>query len=272
MADTRWLRFLGANRARPHELMSRRSEAALQDLLKDNSRSTERLTSPEKKTMTQPTSGKDKIQSSRGTASASNADCAMDEEDKLFINAAQQVWHSPSVEQIADSLRVALMTTAANEPLSPEYRPHILLLCEAYGTRHSKIAKLEHQLKQETDRHTSVEEHWMIQEARYKAEVKRLEMFIHRTSGTGMEAVALARAGSFIRGKRPGPTTGDQTTTERSTVNEGTDTLGGCGFSFHAMLKLVLIVNSNSLQDYTPPRENSTGTRRSPAKATRHSM
>ncbi|KAH7242416.1 hypothetical protein BKA59DRAFT_530101 [Fusarium tricinctum] len=227
MADTGWLRFLGANRARPHELMSRRSEAALQDLLKDNSRSTGRHTSPEKKTRTQPTSGQDMIQSSRGTASVPNADCVMDEEDKLFINAAQQVWHSPSVEQIADSLRVALMTTAANEPLSPEYRPHVLLLCEAYGTRHSEIAKLEHQLKQETDRHTSVEEHWMVQEARYKAEVKRLEMFIHRASGTGMEAVALARAGSLIRSNRSRPTTGDRTTTERSTVNEGTDTLGG---------------------------------------------
>jgi hypothetical protein len=272
MADAGWLRFLGANRARPHELMSRRSEAALQDLLKDNSRCTEKHTSPEKRIMTQPTSGQDTTQPSRGTASASDADSAMDEEDKLFINAAQQVWHSPSVEQIADSLRVALMTTVANEPLSVEYRPHVLLLCEAYGTRHSKIAKLEHQLKQETDRHTSVEEHWMVQEARYKAEVKRLEMFIHRTSGTGMEAVALARAGSLIRGNRPGPTTGDRTTTERSTVNKGTGTLGGCEFSFHAMLKLVLIVNSNSLQDYSPARENSTGTRRSLANATRHSM
>jgi mannose-6-phosphate isomerase-like protein (cupin superfamily) len=196
----------------------------------------------------------------------------MNEEDKLFINAAQQVWHSPSVEQIADSLRVALMTTAANEPLSAEYRPHVLLLCEAYGTRHSRIAKLEHQLKQETDRHASVEEHWMVEEARYKAEVKRLEMFIHRTSGTGMEAVALARAGSLIRGNRPGPTTGDRITTERSTVSEGTGTLDGCELSFHAMLKLVLIVNSNSFQDYTPARENSTGTRRSLANATRHSM
>ncbi|KAM0246957.1 hypothetical protein ACHAP5_004406 [Fusarium lateritium] len=227
MADTGWLRFLGGSRARPHELMSRRSEAALQDLLKDNPRSTEKHSSPEKRIMSQPTSGHDTTQPSRGTTSASNADSAMDEEDKLFINAAQQVWHSPSVEQIADSLRVALMTTAANEPLSTEYRPHVLLLCEAYGTRHSKIAKLEHQLKQEADRHTSVEEHWMVQEARYKAEVKRLEMFIHRTSGTGMEAVALARAGSLIRGNRPGPTMGDRTTTEKSTVKEGTSTLGG---------------------------------------------
>ncbi|KAM0199566.1 hypothetical protein ACHAPA_006875 [Fusarium lateritium] len=222
MAETGWLRFLGASRARPHELMSRRSEAALQDLLKDNPRSTEKHTSPEKRIMSQLISGHDTTQPSRGTASASNADSAMDEEDKLFINAAQQVWHSPSVEQIADSLRVALMTTAANEPLSAEYRPHVLLLCEAYGTRHSKIAKLEHQLKQEVDRHTSVEEHWMVQEARYKAEVKRLEMFIHRTSGTGMEAVALARAGSLIRSNRPSPTMGDRTTIEKSTVKEGT--------------------------------------------------
>jgi hypothetical protein len=100
------------------------------------------------------------------------------------------------------------MTSEGNVPLPAEYRPHVLLLCEFYGTRHNKIAKLESQLAEakdeldkETKRHKSIEEHWMVQDARYKAEVKRLEMFIHQTSDKGMEAVVLARAGSLIRNK-----------------------------------------------------------------------
>ncbi|KAF4989541.1 hypothetical protein FGRMN_9047 [Fusarium graminum] len=229
MADTGWLRFLGASRTRPQELTSRRSEAALQDLLKHTSLVTERHNNPEKKNMAHPSSCEGIAQSGRGIKALYNADSALDEEDKLFINAAQQVWHSPSVDQIAESLRVALMTTPANKPLSPEYRPHILLLCETYGTRHSKIANLESQLqeskgalKRETSRHASVEEHWMVQDARYKAEIKRLEVLIHRMSDKGMEAVALARAGSLIRGTKPKATTGERTTTERSVVDENT--------------------------------------------------
>ncbi|KAF5656497.1 hypothetical protein FHETE_10961 [Fusarium heterosporum] len=229
MADTGWLRFLGASRTRPQELTSRRSEAALQDLLKHTSLVTERHNNLEKKTMAHPSSCQGITQSDRGTTASSNADSALDEEDKLFINAAQQVWHSPSIDQIAESLRVALMTTPANKPLPPEYRPHILLLCEAYGTRHSKIANLELQLekskdalKQETSRNASIEEHWMVQEVRYKAEVKRLEMFIHRMSDKGMEAVALARAGSLIRGTKPRATTREWTATGENAVDEGT--------------------------------------------------
>lgn len=49
-----------------------------------------------------------------------------------------------------------------------------------------------------------VREDWMIREARYKVEIKRLELVIHDTSSIGLEAVALARSGSLVRGEARG--------------------------------------------------------------------
>lgn len=224
MTDSNWRRFLGVNRVCHHGLKSSRSEAALQEMLKEAPENKQTHTHREKQRMTRLSSWQGTPQTDRGTTSLKGADSALDEADKEFINASQQVWRNPSVDQVTETLRAAMMTRP-NEPLSVEYRPHVLLLCEFYGTRHNKIAKLESQLseaqdalKRETERHKQVEEHWIRQDARYKAEVKRLEMFIHQTSNKGMEAVVLARAGSLIR-TRPestskGPTTAKPNLTE----------------------------------------------------------
>ncbi|KAK2678168.1 hypothetical protein RAB80_006908 [Fusarium oxysporum f. sp. vasinfectum] len=228
MADQNWLRFLGGNRARQHDLKYRRSEAALQDLYKDPPKSKEMHTHRLKKSTTRLPSWQGVSQANQATTAAAEAEYSLDEVDKLFINAGQQIWHNPSIDQVAETLQVAVMTNPASEALSAEYRSHILLLCEAYGTRHRKIAKLEKELaeakmalKDEASRHNSIEEHWMVHDARYKAEVKRLEMFIHRMSDQGMEAVALARAGSLLRG-RAGAATGGQRAINSDMVDEDT--------------------------------------------------
>ncbi|KAF9765910.1 hypothetical protein IL306_001732 [Fusarium sp. DS 682] len=236
MAEQSWLRFLGGNRAHQHDLKYRRSEAALQDLLKDAPKNREPLGHRQKKSMTRLPSWQGTCQANQTTTPASGAEYNLDEVDKLFINAGQQIWHNPSIDQVAETLRVAIMTNPASEALSAEYRSHILLLCEAYGTRHSKIAKLEKELaeakgalKEEMDRHNSVEEHWMVQDARYKAEVKRLEVFIHRMSDKGMEAVALARAGSLIRGRAGAATKGPRASASESEA-VGKNTSNGCQY------------------------------------------
>ncbi|KAF5621222.1 hypothetical protein F52700_10971 [Fusarium sp. NRRL 52700] len=227
MADQSWLRFLGGNRARQHDLKYRRSEAALQDLYKDPPKSKEVQGHRVKKSMTRLPSWQGVSQANQATTAAAEAEYSLDEVDKLFINAGQQTWHNPSIDQVAETLQVAVMSNPASEALSAEYRSHILLLCEAYGTRHKKIAKLERELeetkmalKDEASRHRSIEEYWLVQDARYKAEVKRLEMFIHRTSDQGMEAVALARAGSLLRG-RVGAVTGGQKAINREDSSNG---------------------------------------------------
>ncbi|CZR46432.1 uncharacterized protein FPRO_11880 [Fusarium proliferatum ET1] len=228
MADQSWLRFLGGNRARQHDLKYHVSEATLQDLYKDPPKSKEVHGHRVKKSMTRLPSWQGVSQANQSTTTAAEAEYSLDEVDKLFINANQQIWHNPSIDQVAETLQVAVISNPASEALSAEYRSHILLLCEAYGTGHRKIAKLERELaeakmalKEEASRHSFIEEHWMVQDARYKAEVKRLEMFIHRTSDQGMEAVALARAGSLLRG-RAGAATIGQRAINSDVVDEGT--------------------------------------------------
>ncbi|KAM5366534.1 hypothetical protein ACJZ2D_010502 [Fusarium nematophilum] len=211
MADSGWLRILGANRSRTHGLSSPRSEPALQDLLKSSHGSTEMQTHHERKSMTRLVSCQGSALAEQVTSSFA-PELAFDEVDKLFINAGQQVWHSPSIDQVAEALRVGVMTNPSQEPLPVEYRPYILYLVEGYGTIHQKVTKLEaevagakYQLDKESERHAAVEERWMVQEARYKAEIKRLELIIHDISGESLEAVVLARAGSLVRGRTKVP-------------------------------------------------------------------
>ncbi|XEU99435.1 hypothetical protein FSHL1_004722 [Fusarium sambucinum] len=231
MADEGRLHLFGNNRARQHDLRYRASEAALHDILKDTPETQEGHTQHKRKTMSRLPSWEGASRIDRGVDLLTGTDALLDQADKLFISASQAVWHSPSVDQLAESLRAALMTTETNKPLSAEYRPHVLLLCEFYGTRHLKIAELESQLaeakdelEKERERHKSIEEHWMVQDARYKAEVKRLEIFIHDTSDKGMEAVVLARVGSLIR-NRPGGTAKGRTSTEANPDNTCHDTM-----------------------------------------------
>ncbi|KAM6515978.1 hypothetical protein FALCPG4_014170 [Fusarium falciforme] len=211
MADSGLLRFLGANKSRAHGLSSPRSEPALKDLVNMSQRDTDAQAPPDRPSMARMASWQGLASAEQATPSASVPEPPVvepDDVDKLFINASQQVWHNPSMDQIAGALRAALMTNPSNQPLSAEYRPHVLYLLEGYSNIHHKIAKLERDLgntqdvlEKQAQRHDTIEEHWMVQEARYKAEVKRLELVIHEVSGKGLQAVALARAGSLIRHK-----------------------------------------------------------------------
>lgn len=211
MADSGLLRFLGANKSRAHGLSSPRSEPALKDLVNMSQRDTDVQAPPDRPSMARMASWQGLASAEQAIPSASVPEppvVELDNVDKLFINASQQVWHNPSMDQIAGALRAALMTNPSNQPLSAEYRPHVLYLLEGYSNIHHKIAKLERDLEntknvleKQAQRHDTIEEHWMVQEARYKAEVKRLELVIHEVSGKGLQAVVLARAGSLIRNK-----------------------------------------------------------------------
>lgn len=134
----------------------------------------------------------------------------------LFVREADRVAHNPSMDHIVDTLLAAVMSKPALEPLGPEYGSSILHLIEAYAAAKKEASKAQNELSQaverrqkENDDFDTLVTEWTIHEARYKAEIKRLEVIIHRTSGSGLEAVSMARSGSLIRrGSRN--VTGDQ--------------------------------------------------------------
>lgn len=136
------------------------------------------------------------------------ATAAIEPESHLIIRDLDDIWHNPSVDQIADALQVEIMSKPMLETLPINYHAHILHVIEAYDRTRMDLTKTKEHLKtREDDLKTckeawrEEEEDWMVREARYKAEIKRLELIIHQTSDNGLEAVTLARTKSVIRGK-----------------------------------------------------------------------
>lgn len=123
----------------------------------------------------------------------------------LLVNEADRVWHNPSVDQMVDALRVAMMTKPALEALDPRYNAYVLHLVEGYGHLQARLLDAEQRLsdaelrrQREADQLLAKADDWIGQESRYKAEIKRLEVLIHRSSGNSLEAVVMARANSLV--------------------------------------------------------------------------
>lgn len=109
---------------------------------------------------------------------------------------------------MVEALRVAMMTQPAHEALDPTYNGCILHLIEDYSHLQVTLSGMKQQLIQaredlQRENHdvANLTADWAVQEARYKAEVKRLELIIHRQSGNSLEAVMMARSGSLLRGR-----------------------------------------------------------------------
>lgn len=203
MADSGWLRFLGGTRARTSRtLASPRSEPALR-LLHQNSQVADDSHGQQRKAIS-------RLSSWHGLMIATSVTAKGNDEPSNHVTGEEEmVWHNPSVDQMAEALRVAMMTKSVVEPLPVEYYSHIMHLIEGYSLVKEKTKAVERELvetkalrREEYDEYRSRQEDWMIREARYKAEVKRLELVIHQTSDTGLEAVALARSGSLLRAER----------------------------------------------------------------------
>ncbi|UKZ69989.1 uncharacterized protein TrAtP1_010992 [Trichoderma atroviride] len=107
---------------------------------------------------------------------------------------------------MADVLRAIIMVSPTPPILDPQYTSYVLHLIEGYSKLRSKLSAKEKEVsqlkaKQQEDGEDSkmLFADWSAQEARYRAEIKRLELIIQQVSGNGVEAVALARSGSLIR-------------------------------------------------------------------------
>ncbi|KAM0456404.1 hypothetical protein ACHAO4_003428 [Trichoderma viride] len=132
----------------------------------------------------------------------SSADFASD----ILVREADRLQNTPSVDEMADMLRTIIMVSPTPPVLDPQYTSYVLHLVEGYSKLRSRLSAKEKEVaqlkaKQQEDRENSkmLFADWSAQEARYKAEIKRLELIIQQVSGKGVEAVALARSGSLVR-------------------------------------------------------------------------
>lgn len=124
----------------------------------------------------------------------------------VVIRETDRLQIAPSVDEMADMLRTTIMVSPTPPILGPQYTSYVLHLIEGYNKLRNNLSKKETEVAQlqtvrqeDEERSQSLVSDWSAQEARYKAEIKRLEKIIYQISGNGVEAVALARSGSLVR-------------------------------------------------------------------------
>ncbi|KAI1750057.1 hypothetical protein F4782DRAFT_532776 [Xylaria castorea] len=128
-----------------------------------------------------------------------------DNATSLFVRNQDRIWYNPSLDQMVEALQVLLMTRGVLEPIPLEYNSYILHLIEGFAKARANIRKaegayqeLKQSLEQNLEQFRLVADDWLERESQYRAEVKRLEVLLSKSSRNGLEAVALARANSVI--------------------------------------------------------------------------
>lgn len=130
--------------------------------------------------------------------------------EQVFLREADRTWHTPSLEQIIDSLQVVMMTKPGPlEPIPIQYNSHVLVLLEGYRklqdelketreTAAKEVGEVKALRMRELESWRSMSEDWLEREKGYMAEVKRLELLLAEHTKEGMAMVTLARAGSVV--------------------------------------------------------------------------
>lgn len=124
--------------------------------------------------------------------------CAEDARD------AESVWHNPSVDQMAEALKVNMMKKGNFQPVPVEFNSNVLHVLEAYWQqseslkkKDKEIAVLQEQLENQAVEFEKLGEEWSIKEGQYKVEVKNLEVMVAH-GVVGLEAVTLNRSKSVL--------------------------------------------------------------------------
>ncbi|TAQ83622.1 hypothetical protein B7494_g8056 [Chlorociboria aeruginascens] len=125
-----------------------------------------------------------------------------------FVNMArnpENLYHKPSVDQMAETLKVVMMNRPTLDPIPVEYNSSILHVLEAYQDLREQLNTKEQDMEAVRQSQTQtildfegLASQWETKEREYSAEIKKLE---GPTEG-GMESVTLARSCSSIHGSR----------------------------------------------------------------------
>jgi hypothetical protein len=135
------------------------------------------------------------------------------------------IWYQPTLDQIADTLFVALMNKPCHEPLPLEYDTWVRRLVQGCAElsrdlRETRqlLAEEKETLKQSVGEFTEMSVQWEERETAYKAEIRRLEVLLAKAAPSGVEAVLVARSGSIVDRSLAG------TTKFRASVQKACDT------------------------------------------------
>ncbi len=137
-----------------------------------------------------------------------NTPPAHDQDTFPLFRKPDNVYHKPSGDQMAEMLKVAVMSQGTFSPLPKEYNSCILHVLEAYYGMRAEITKREEEVEAIKQQHTltvkdfeDMATQWEAKEKNYQTELKKLEVLLSKTEG-GMEKVALARTRSTIHGSK----------------------------------------------------------------------
>ncbi|KAI1320742.1 hypothetical protein F5Y16DRAFT_405519 [Xylariaceae sp. FL0255] len=123
---------------------------------------------------------------------------ASEASDVLPVRQQDHVWFNPNLDQMVEALQVSLMTRGLLEPIPIAHNAYVLHLVDAFVDAQRQLRELDSTLEQTVDEFRVLADHWAERESQYRAEVKRLEVLLSRSSHNGLEAVALARANSLV--------------------------------------------------------------------------
>lgn len=128
-----------------------------------------------------------------------------------FENAARDpeiLYHKPSGDQMAETLKVIMMTRNNFSPVPVEYNSCILHVLEAYQDLREQVNAKQEIIDELKQSHTKdikdfeqLATRWEKKEQDYKTELKKLEVLLSKTEG-GMESVVMARSNSRIHGSK----------------------------------------------------------------------
>lgn len=126
----------------------------------------------------------------------------------IYIREPESVYYKPSVDQIAETLKVVVMNQSSTTPIPVEYNSCVLHVLEAYQGLREELTKRDIMITQLESSHASdIEDfeklaaQWESKEDAYKVDLKRVEVLLSQTEG-GMEKVTMARSTSVVHGTK----------------------------------------------------------------------
>jgi hypothetical protein len=115
------------------------------------------------------------------------------------IRDPESVYYNPSVDHMAETLKVVMMNQSSVDPVPIAYNSCILHVLEAYQNLRMDLSKREYYIEDLKLGHTkdikdfeALATRWEMKERDYKTELKKLEVLLSRTEG-GLEKVTLVR-------------------------------------------------------------------------------